>query len=241
MRKSNLLLGVAVVFFLGCLTAFDFALKAEYETGKYKDRYRDYVTLNLNVFDQVEVNGATQVGYKILPGTPKVRLHQKDKEFFKVRQVGKKLIIDLAHKDNNDGYQGEILIYCPKLTSVASSSTYTLLGQKQELVWHLYQYNKVMVKGFKLDSLSLLPDHATAIELDSTSIKYLAVKAGATPGSNAKVTLYPNNQIHQAQFDMQHKSQLVLQNVQIPLASYQFSPQAEGTFTGASLQLLSKK
>lgn len=240
MKKSNSLLGAALVFFLACLVAFNFSMKAEYETGNYKDRYRAYATLPFKGFEAIEVNGAHRISVRISKGAHNVRVHEKAKEYLQIRQVGSKLVIEVEQKNENDRFYGEVLVALPVLTSLSTSSRYTMAGKPKQHLASAYFYNSISVEGFMQDSLQIQQDHATAIELGHNVLATLNVVAGSTPGSSSKLSIWKTNQIQAATLAIRNKSTLVLDNIMIPSINYQFSDSAQANFTGAALQLLSK-
>ncbi|MBA9077800.1 hypothetical protein [Rufibacter quisquiliarum] len=241
MKKSNMLLGVAAVFFLTCLLAFNFALKAEYESGAYKDRFKDYISLNYQGFEAVKVNGATSISVDITSGPYGVRVHKDAPAYLRFRVEKDTLVVEVDQKNEEVRFQGEVLISLPRLTCLTTSSNHTLAGKPESRVYSKYYYNEVEVKGFRQDSLQLVLDHASAVNLANNHLNTLNVVAGATPGSSPKLSLWKSNTIQKASFDMRNRSNLVLSHVVIPSVRYHFSDSAQAELSGASLQLMGEK
>ncbi|MFC6998180.1 head GIN domain-containing protein [Rufibacter roseus] len=239
MKKSNILLFTALAFFVCCLTAFNFAMKAQFDTGQYKDRYFDYVTFNQKGFSAVEVNGAARLNVRLTQGPHQVRAHKDAQEYLEIRQEGNKLIIDVNHKSDREQYHGEVLVSLPELTLLEVSSKYTKAGKPANTIAARFKYGNVQVTGFSQDSLQLLQDHATSVLLTNLKLDKLTAVAGTTPGSTPELFL-AGNTIQAAHFDIKNKGKLELNNMLIPNLSYEFSDSASANFTGTSLQLLKK-
>jgi hypothetical protein len=250
MKKSTILIGSALVFFLGTLTAFNFVMKAEYETGHYKDPYHEFVSRDFTGFDAVEVNGTTslaasKIAVKIVQGPYQVRLHNRVQDFVQIRQEGKKLVIEVnkKEKDTWTNYRHVVYISCPKLNALTTTTDYTVAGKPHLDLYFddSYIYRTVQVVGFEQDSLKLTQDHATTVELIKTKLGYLHGVLGVTPGSGSKLVIGKGNQINSAALDIKNKSTLFMHDVKIPSLAYQFSDSAKAEFSGRALGLLSHK
>ncbi|RNI29039.1 hypothetical protein [Rufibacter latericius] len=245
MKRSTILIVAALVLFLGSLTAFNFVMKAEFETGNYKDPLAGFVSQNYTNFQVVEVNGGSKISVKIEQGPYKVFLHNRVQESVQVKQQGNKLVVDVNQKDEAIWSNGRYVVYisCPELTNLTTSARYTLKGKPQVDLFDDNPYGSkiVSIEGFKQDSLSLQQDHGTAVKLVKTKLNNLHAIVGATQGSGSKLFLGKGNQINSAALDIRNKSFLHMNDVVIPSVAYQFSDSARADFTGAALAYLNKK
>jgi len=243
MKKSNILVFSALAFFLCTLTAFNFIMKAEYETGHYKDPYFEFVAKGFTGFTSVEVNGASKVSVKVVQGDYQVKVNGKTQEYLQFEQQGNKLVVHLNKKDDNMKLYGDhtVLISCPTLTSLTTSGQYTYKGKPETDLAYEYIGNKVRVHGFKLDSLQITQNHATKVELEESTIGKLSAVVGVTPGSTSLLTIDGSNKIQAATLNVNTVSGLNLHNVLIPSVAYQFSDSAKVYLTGAALTNLNRK
>lgn len=245
MKKSTILLVSALVFFLCSLTAFNFAMKAEYETGNYKDPFHGFVAQDFTGFAAVEVNGSSLITVKIVQGPYKVLLHKRVQDFVQVKQQENKLVVEVNLKEKRSWSNGRHVVYisCPRLTELTTTAQYTLAGKPQfdSSDDNPYVSQVVQVENFEQDSLRIVQDHASAVKLNKTKLDNLQGIVGISAGSGSKLIIGKENQISSAALDIRNKSTLFLHDVVIPAISYQFSDSARADFTGASLQLISKK
>ncbi|WP_205504597.1 hypothetical protein [Rufibacter psychrotolerans] len=243
MKKSTILSGAALVFFLGTLTAFNFVLKAEYDTGHYKNPYFQFVPKKFSGFTAVEVNGASRVSVQIIQGDYQVRVHERAQEYLQIRQQGNKLLIDVAQTEGDMPSYGDhtVLISCPNLASLTTTGRYTLKGTPGIDRAFNYMVHTVKLQGLTQDSLQIRQDHATQVELEKCSLGKLVAEVGRTPGSTSVLTLGPSNQVQSAELTVNTIATLNLHNVVIPAVHYQFSDSARVILLGSSLASLNKQ
>ncbi|HEY5327843.1 MAG TPA: hypothetical protein VIJ27_12640, partial [Mucilaginibacter sp.] len=101
MKTSNKLILTAVLLLLFALIAYNYLLKAEYVSGRYKDPYRNYITLKFKDFDTVDVNSTSAVNVKFIQGPFSVRIDTDAMDFTKIEQQGNTLKIGAAFKGDN--------------------------------------------------------------------------------------------------------------------------------------------
>ncbi|WP_207434420.1 GIN domain-containing protein [Sabulibacter ruber] len=243
MKKSNILVLAGLAFFLCTLTAFNFIMKAEYETGHYKDPYFSFVQKDFAGFTSVEVNGASRMTVYIVQGDYKVMAHERVQEYLQFKQQGNKLIVTVNENDDFMKLYGShsVLISCPTLTSVTANGSYTFKGNPITDKAFDYLRNKVLVQGFKLDSLQVTQDHATQVDLEGSTVGKLSAVVGLTPGSTSVLSIGGTNKIQAADLQVNSISTLNLHNVRIPAVSYQFSDSARVFLSGTALASLNRK
>jgi hypothetical protein len=238
MKNSTKYLLAALLVLLASLTAYNMALRTEYHKGTYKDPLRDYTTLQFQDFTEVAVPAAGIVGVKVESGPFKVRINPLAAKYVQLRKQGSKLIITATFPEERTylGHGDVVVITCPHLVALSTDAQYQ---EKGKLHTDKYQENPlsrgVLVQGFSQDSLRLLQDKASRIELAGNHLKYLQAAAGATAGSHATLQINPDNHIAAANLAVQHQSELIMSNVAISQLRYQFADSAKATLTGAAL------
>ncbi|KAA3437809.1 DUF2807 domain-containing protein [Rufibacter hautae] len=244
MKKSTILIFSALVFFLCSLTAFNFAMKAEYDKGLFRDPLVDFISTDITGFDAIQVNGGSKLSVKIVQGASQVRVHERAQDFVRFKKQGNKLIVDVDQIKGRDfRYNGSYSVYisCPKLTSLTTSARYKMGGEPQTDLFLQEIYHNITLNNFTQDSLTIQQDHATAVELNNLKLGKLKAVVGLSEGSGSRLTILGKNQIQAADLSIQHKGGLNLFDVAIPSLTYQFSDSARAVFSGAALPALSKK
>jgi hypothetical protein len=240
MKTSNKFLLAALLVLLTSLTAYNMALRAEYRKGDYKDPLHGYTSLGFKGFTEIDLSAAGSANVKVVAGPFGVRLSPHAAEFVKVSQQGTRLVVQVDFKKSEQylGWGQTLVVSCPRLAQLTAANTYRVAGQ-------LKGQNKtgptqVQVLGFRQDSLRVRLDQASNVTLLQNRLGYLAAVAGATPGSTAGLTLAPTNYIGAADLNMQHQSELTINNVAIPQLIYHFADSAKATLTGAALHSLNR-
>jgi hypothetical protein len=236
MKTSTTFLLAALLVLLASLTAYNMALRTEYRLGACKDPLRAYKVLNFNNFAQVSVPAASAMSVKIVAGPFGVRVNPAAAQLVRVSQQGGQLRITLAlPKDSQTPSWGEtVVISCPHLAALTTDGTYLQDGQP-----HLDQSanggRRVLVQGFRQDSLALSQVNGNHIELIGNRLGYLRAVAGATPASRAVLTIGDNNHIATADLTVSPRSQLLLSNIVIPQLRTHLADSAQLTLSGAAL------
>jgi hypothetical protein len=237
MKNSSKFLLAAVLVLLASLTAYNMALRTEYHLGTYKDPLRGFVSLPLTGFSEVVVPAASTVSVKVIAGPYSVRISPRVREFVQVRQQGTRLVIEANFPERQQflGWGEGVVINCPRLTAVSAAAEYLEAGQRR--VDKGYPENRrVQVQGFKQDSLLVRADQGSHVELAGNQLDLLRATTGAMPGSHASLTLAADNQIGAAWLNLQHQSELRMNNVLIPGLHYQVSDSAKAQLSGAALR-----
>jgi hypothetical protein len=228
MKNSTKYLLAALLVLLASLTAYNMALRAEYRQGTYKDPMRGYLSLGFKDFTEVSVPAASSVGVRVEAGPYRVRMSPRVAAFVHVRQQGGQLVVtaDFPARQEFLGWGEAVVITCPRLTALRADAVYTEGGQpvadKGESGGH-----KVLVTGFKQDSLLVQADRGSHVELASNHLAYLRAVTGTTPGSHPNLQLNADNQ-----------SQLTVHNLAIATLHYQVADSAQVMLTGAALASL---
>lgn len=236
MKNSSNYLLAAVLVLLASLTAYNMALRTEYRRGDYKNPLHGYVAQGFRDFTEVAVPAANVVSVKIVPGPFSVRLNPGAAEYVHLRQQGGRLVITATFPKwrRYFGPAETVLISCPRLAALSTDAVYESQG-KPLTTNDFRDYEKVLVQGFRQDSLTLRQDHGSHIELAGNELGMLRATAGPSPGSHGLLQLNRGNHIAAASLTLAHQSELALDNVQIPRLHREFSDSAKVTLTGAAL------
>jgi hypothetical protein len=240
MKTSNKLLLVALLVLLTSLTAYNMALRNEYRKGDYKDPLHGYAKLDFKDFTEIDLSAAGSANVKVVAGPFGVRLSPRAAEFVKVGQQGTRLVVRVDFKNSEQylGWGQTLVISCPRLAQLTTGNAYWLAGQLKGQ--NKTRPSNAQVEGFRQDSLRVRLDQASNVTLAGNKLSYLAAVAGATPGSTAGLTLAATNNIGAANLDIQHQSELTINNIAIAQPAYHFADSAKATLTGAALRSLAR-
>ena len=236
MKNSSKYLLAAVLVLLASLTAYNMALRTEYQRGDYKNPLRGYVTQSFRDFTEVAVPASNVVSVKIVPGPFSVRMNPQATEFVHLRQQGGKLVITAAFPRwrRYFGPAETVLISCPRLAALSTDAVFESQG-KPLTNKDFNGYEKVLVQGFTQDSLTLRQDHGTHIDLAGNKLGLLRATAGASPGSHSLLQVNADNRIATASLTLGHRSELLLDNTLIPQLHHHFADSARVTLAGVAL------
>jgi hypothetical protein len=233
---------MAVLVTLVCLVGYDLLLKAAYRSGDYKNPYKSYITLPWKDFDIVEVNSSTSANVKFVQGPFSVRIDNFAQQYTTIRQQGNRLQITAGFENRHlwDPQPYLILISCPKLTKVSAGATYyinkhsvTDTAAKED--WRM---RKVLIDGFKQDSLSLEQDYGSSIILSNNIIRSVHAAIGKSKGSSSYIILEKSNQFDNASLDIGNRSKLELENCLIHHLAYRLSDSAKLIVNGGAHDVL---
>jgi hypothetical protein len=240
MKTSNKLLLAALLVLLTSLTAYNMALRNEYSKGDYKDPLHGYASLGFKDFTEIDLSAAGSARVKVVAGPFGVRLSPRAAELVKVSQQGNRLVVQVDFKKPNQylGWGQTLVISCPRLAQLTSGTAYRVAGALQPKSKNMN--SEVQVQGFQQDSLRVRLDQASNVTLNGNKLRYLAAVAGATPGSTANLALMPTNHIGAANLDMQHQSELIINDINIPQLKCHFADSTKATLTGAALSSLAR-
>ncbi len=239
MKTSNKFLLAALLGLLASLTAYNMSLRAEFARGTYKDPLRNTTALNFNNFTAVAVPAAGLVNVKVVAGPFGVRVSDKAAEYVQVSQQGQRLVVSLAFP-NDVKYLGRgphVSISCPRLRQLSAAAEYTLAGQpttdRQQRRGGLVQ-----VQGFRQDTLLVVQNHATLVELADNQLRYLRAEAGQRPGSTPLLRIARSNRIQTADLRVQARGELQLEAGGLARLGTQFGDSVKVTLAGAGLSSL---
>lgn len=248
MKISNILLTGALLYFLGCLLAFDFGIKARYNKGNFKNPESEFIPLNFRDFDSVQVNASTMANVKFVQGPFKVRVFEDRADIVKVTQKGRLLNIDVDFKgDNYEDSPFVLIISCPVIKLLVTDNKYIENGKQKidsnaiaDLVYknRLVQVaKKVVVEGFNQDSLSIIQNNGSHVRLVNNRLKSISAIVGRSSGSSSFLTIDESNVFNYAYLDIRNRSQLFMAKAIIKNLDYKIAPDAKVTFVGNSSKL----
>ena len=244
MKTSNKLILAAIVFTVIMLTWYDLRLKAEYLSGTYKVPYGDYVTLNYTGFDTVDLNSSTAANVEFVQGPFSVRVDRNSMDFVVLKQQGHRLMIDAVFERNYRWNPNPyvIVISCPTLTKLITDASYRADNRMvtDTIVREDWNMRRVLIEGFRQDSLSIEQDYGSTVELADNSIRSLRAVIGKNAGSGSKIILQSGNEFRDATLDIGHYSKFILENASIQNLSYHLADSAELIVTGNAQHLLNK-
>jgi len=243
-KTSNKLILAALFLLLVSLTGYDYLLRAEYISGRYRDPYSTFITLKFTNFDAVDVNSTSAVNVKFVQGPFSVRVDTGALEFAKFKQQGNRLKIYATFKGDyiQNGNPYIVVISCPKLTEVNTNAIF-IAGNKQvtDTVyredWHMRQN---LIEGFTEDSLSIRQSFGSNIILSGNHIRVFNAVVGINTWSFAETFILKNNQFQQANVDVLNRSHLLVEGQTIHDLKYHLADSAKITFTGSAQDILNK-
>ena len=236
MKNSTTYLLAALLVLLASLTAYNMALRAEYRAGTYKDPLRGFTALSFKNFDAIAVPAAGILTVKIVAGPYGVHLSPEVAEYVHLRQQGRQLEVSASFPSRREylGNRPLLIISCPRLATLRTDARYQQAGQPQVEKQYALGHS-VQVQGFRQDSLTVLADHASRVELAGNKLAWLRAEAGASPGSHTALHVASDNHVAAASFRLQAQSELVLDNTAIAQFQHQFGDSAKVTLTGVAL------
>ena len=241
MKTSNLLLLIAALVLLGSLTAYNMALRTEYRRGTYKDPLREYSHLNFQDFDEIVVPAASVTGIKIVAGPWGVRLHPHAAPYVHLTQRGRRLVVSAAFPEEYKYLPGEaVVISCPRLVALSTDAVYTEAG-KTVTDTRIEPRHRVLVQGFRQDTLRVQADRASRVELAANRLGYLAAETARTPGSHTALLLDDDNHIEAASLRCNNRAALALNGLRIPNLRTQLGDSVALSLRGQALGSLARQ
>jgi len=236
MKTSNKLIVAALLLTIIALFIYDEMLKTEYVTGRYRDPYRNYVSLNFKDFDAVGINSSTIANAKIVQGPFSVRIDKNAEEYVNITKKGNRLIISANFKYsmlyNPNPYV--VVISCPKLNQLNTGATYTLHNSAVTDTIVGWQMREVLVDGFKQDSLLVNQDYGSTVLINNSHINYLSGAIGNANGSGSIIKILKTNQIENVTLDIKNSSRLELNDARISKLNYHLADSAKLILNGAA-------
>jgi hypothetical protein len=211
MKNSSKFLLAAVLVLLASLTAYNMALRTEYHKGTYKDPLRGFATLPLTGFTEVAVPAASSVNVKVVAGPYSVRLNPRVQEFVHVRQQGQRLIVEANFPVRQ-----------------------AFLGWGDGVVISCPRLTALTADAVYLEAGQQRADkkypESRIVRVEGFVQDSLTVRADRA-----------DNRIAATRLDLQHQSELKMNNVLIPELRYQVADSAQALLSGATLRSLSQK
>ncbi len=244
MKTSSKLVFAAVILLVVALIAYDSLLKTEYLSGKYKDIYRDYKTLNFKDFDAADLPSSTASNVKFIQGPFSVRIDPDALNYTSIKQKGNRLQVESNFESNyvNNRFDYVLIISCPKLTEVNASAVYRKYKGTQTYIdttvkddWRMRQ---VLIEGFNEDSISVRQNYGSTVELSGNHIRALKAVIGTSDSSGSKFIIRNNNQIKQANITVLNRATLMLDGKPIQNLNYQLADSAKMIFTGDAQNMI---
>ncbi|HTE02030.1 MAG TPA: hypothetical protein VK668_22230 [Mucilaginibacter sp.] len=238
MKTSSKLIAVAAFLILVSLLVYNYQLKAEYASGRYKNPYRNFVTLKLKDFDAVDINSTTAANVKLVQGPFSVRIDSAALEYVNIKQQGNRLKINADFvRDFRYNYNPYIIVIsCPKLSEVTTNAAY--IANRKQVIDTMYsgEWNmrQNLVEGFTQDSLSVHQTYGSAIIFSGNHIRAFNAVTGTDAGSGPKITILDNNKFQSATIDILNKSQLQLNGNSVQNLKYHLADSARMITTGAA-------
>jgi hypothetical protein len=249
MKTSNKLMLSALIIFLVSLTIYNFALKAEYLTGKYRDPYKDFKKIDIKDFDEIELNATDLMYVTIKQGDYAIQQRNTD-DPIKFTKVGRRLIVNMDFTTQPERIMGfnrgqnKIVIECPNLKALTTNGHIILVNGKlpKKLNWDSEypgywngEYS-VTVKKFTLDSL-FVELSGGVMQLDSSKVQSLKVNTWM----HSKIHISGSNNIRKANLQINQWSIGELGYLTIPELTYHVSDSASVMFSGTAIKSLVKK
>jgi hypothetical protein len=226
------------------LVVYDLRLKAAFLSGAYKIPYSDFTTLSNTGFDIVDLNASTKANVKFVQGPFSVRVENNALDFVALKQQGNRLEIDAAFERNQrwDPNPYVILISCPVLKELTTNATWRAYNRvsTDSIVRDDWQMRRVLIDGFRQDSLSILQDYGSTVVLANDTIRWVKAVIGRSDRSGSKIIINGGNEFQDALLDIGHYSQFILEDAHIHSLSYRLADSAELIVTGRAHHLLNQ-
>jgi hypothetical protein len=244
MKISNKLILAALLLVLASLISYDYLLKAEYLSGRYKEPYRGFKTLKFKDFDAVDLISSTAANVKFVQGPFSVRIDPNALNYVELKQQGRRLQISASFERNylfNPNLY-ILVISCPKLAEVNANATY--VSNKKQVTDTVarddWTMRAILIDGFKQDSLSISQDYGSTVILANDQIRAINAVIGKSMASGSKIIIKKSNQFQNATLDIRSRSKLLLDNAVIHNLNYHLADSAKLVLTGAAQNLLKK-
>lgn len=245
MKTSNKLVISAVFLILASLFIYDLMLRTEFRTGTYKIPYRNYTELKFKDFDTINVKSVSAANVRFEQGPFRVRIAPRADEFTRVSQDKKTLNIEAIFKHDYESSPNDylVIISCPKIAQLKTSAWYGTNGRSyiDTIVNDQWNMRKVLVNGFKQDSLTISQDYGSRVFLSNSRIGFLKAAIGLSPKSGSQLNILNNNQLDNINLNIGNRSTLIINSVAGSKFNYHLADSARVTLAGAALNILKKQ
>ena len=224
MKKSNALLIAGFILVIIAMVVYDFRLKSIYQSGAYKNPYRNFVQLPCKDFNALELVSSNAINAKIIQGPFSVMIADNAKRFAKVSQQGQVLRIS-AEFESDYLYSQQpyvLIISCPTLSSLSLNATYQSFGKAvtDTTVREDWKKRQVLLTGFSQDSLHISQDFGSALMLDSNHINRLEAQIGKSENSGSDILIESSNTFENVVLNIGNRSKLFLDKATIGNLEY---------------------
>ncbi|MDB5090567.1 MAG: hypothetical protein JWR09_4561 [Mucilaginibacter sp.] len=245
MKTSNKFIIAAALLIIVSLVYFDLLIRVSYQSGTYKNLYKDYVALNFKDFKSIDLDASTAANIIVKQGPFSVKMEPGAARFVRVSQKGETLYINVAFPGNFENSRADyvLIISCPALVEIDADARY-MAGDRavtDTVASADFKWRPTIIHGFTLDSLSITEKHASSIILQSNNIKFINAVIGLGEGSGSNMVILKDNRFQSANLNILNKSQLQLHEAIIPNLKYQLADSAKLIITGALKRQLIKK
>lgn len=232
MKTSNKLMLTAVIIILISMVAYDFALRAEYRKGDYKNRfYGMEKNTELTGFTTIDNRAANYVSVDVDQGNKAEVYTQRNwKDNFKIYKNGTVLVIEVNAKEAKNlkpFHQSMLTIVCP---SIEKLITKPYLQPK--LSENYDSEGTTTLKGFNLQNLLLNIGKESNVVLEGNKIDQLQAVVGENSSRNSNLTINSNNQINIAKIDVLGRNWLRIENPVITKKQFTVSDSATISMSG---------
>jgi hypothetical protein len=244
MKTSTKIFIAALLFLVLSMLGYDYLLKKEFNTGKYKDVYAYYIPLNFKNFDVLDINASHIANVRLIQGPFSVKIESDARHYVKVKQTGTHLQIDVngAFERYYNRNAQLLLISCPDLKSVNVNAFSTVKGQKviDTVTTEGWNSREVLIDGFKQDSLTITQNYGSHVVLANNNIRSVNAAVGETLLSGSILTILKNNQFENAKLRILNRSKLILHQARIQHLDYSMADSTQLLINGAANNTLKR-
>lgn len=240
MKTSNKLMLSVLAILLVSVTVYDFALKADYLTGNYKNPFTGYANKTVRNFNEIEVDAINMLHVNIQQGDYAVHISENNTDSIKLTQTGNRLIVNVdfakraASDDPNVMHGNDVIIYCPKLTYIKTDEHHYSIARKNMTNEQRYEVERggrsVNLNSLVLDSLN--------IEQKTGSVNINGSKIGtlkSTTAAGSRLHISDDTRIGQADMHINDHSYLTFEKFNIRKFSYTLADSATIAFTSKGI------
>jgi hypothetical protein len=242
MKTSTKIFIAALLFLVAAILGFDYLLKKEFDTDRYKDVYSYYKSLPYKNFDVLNINASHAANVKLVQGPFSVKIVPDAMTYVKVKQSGTNLQIDVnvavERYYNNNAYT--LLVSCPNLKSVNANAFVFVNGQKviDTTTNEGWNSRQVLIEGFKQDSLRITQSYGSYVVLANNNIRLVNVAVGESPLSGSILGVLKNNRFENANLHILNRSKLILHQAAIRHLNYTMADSTQLLINGAAKNTL---
>ena len=240
MKTSTILLAVALVVALGTLTAYNFSLKASYETGDYKKRFNNFTFLPANGIESLNVKSGERIRVMVETGSPEgLWIRKASKNNVDVNISGSKVSLSW-HYDKSEDYErymlNDVVLVTNHLTSLNVSVSPTVTFK--DLIkpgGHFLKYGKVILANLSGKQLALNIGGYSSV--DMLNVKFDSLNAVlASDSVSSELMIDHACVLEDAHFTSSGPSRLDLGYSKIGKTKFNMSENSSITLTGSYIK-----